>query len=388
MSASTIELEQQFLTRNYSRQPVEFVRGEGATLYDAEGKAYLDFLAGLGVCNTGHCHPAVVEAIREQAGRLLHVSNLFHTNQQAQLAQKLVESFEPGARVFLCNSGAEANEAAIKLARKRKRRGEIVVFEGAFHGRTLGALSATPQETKQAPFAPMVPGFVTVPRHDVAALESAVGAQTAAVLLEPIQGETGIWPIPEPMLEAVRAACDRANALLIFDEVQCGLGRTGVLWAGAHTSTVRPDVMTVAKGLASGLPIGAAVAGSEAADVFEPGDHGTTFGGGPLVCAAALATFDLLSDESLLSRVRLLGDRLRVGLERMVAAGRATDLRGRGLMLAIDLPEARAGEVVEAALADGIVLNATGPATLRFLPPLVIDEADIDRVLDFLEGTL
>ncbi|MEX0993361.1 MAG: acetylornithine transaminase [Solirubrobacterales bacterium] len=383
-----LELEQRFLMRNYSRQAVEFVRGEGVTLFDSEGNAYLDFLAGIGVCNTGHCHPQVVEAIREQAGRLIHTSNLFHIEQQARLAQRLADGFEPGARAFFCNSGAEANEAAIKLARKRRRRGEIVMLEGAFHGRTLGALSATPQESKQEAFAPMVEGFVAVPRSDVAALEAAVSERTAAVLLEPIQGETGVWPISEPMLEAARGLCDRTGALLVFDEVQCGMGRTGVLWASAQTSTVRPDVITAAKALASGLPIGAVIAGGEAADVFEPGDHGSTFGGGPLVCAAALATLDVLDDEQLLSRVRVLGDRLRVGLEAMAAAGRLIDVRGRGLIIGADLPDPRAAEVVTDALAQGIVLNATGPATLRFLPPLVIDEADVDRVLDFLGTAL
>jgi acetylornithine/succinyldiaminopimelate/putrescine aminotransferase len=290
--------------------------------------------------------------------------------------------------VFFCNSGAEANEAAIKLARKHKRGGEIVVLEGAFHGRTMGALSATPQEAKQEPFAPLVPGFVTVSRHDLGALESAVGESTAAVLIEPIQGESGVWPVSEPMLEAARRACDHSGALLIFDEVQCGMGRTGVLWASAHTSTVRPDVMTVAKALASGLPIGAVIAGGEAASVFEPGDHGSTFGGGPLVAAAALATLDVIDDERLMSRVRLLGDRLRIGLERLAARGKLADVRGRGLMLGTDLPEAKAGAIVDAALAERIVLNATGPATLRFLPPLVADEPDVDRVLEFLERSI
>ena len=381
-------LGDQYLTRNYNRVAVEFVRGEGVTLFDSDDNAYLDFLSGIGVCNTGHCHPEVVEAIRTQAGRLLHVSNLFLSELQARLAQRLADSFEPGARVFFCNSGAEANEAAIKLARKRRRGGEIVVLEGAFHGRTMGALSATPQETKQEPFAPLVPGFVTVARNDPAALDAAVTERTAAVLLEPIQGETGVWPIPEPTLEAARAACDRTGALLIFDEVQCGMGRTGLIWAGAHTSSVRPDVMTVAKALASGLPVGALVAGGEAADVFEPGDHGSTFGGGPLVCAAALATLDVLEDELLLSRVRLLGDRLRIGLEAMVADGRLTDVRGRGLMVAADLPDVRAAETVAAALSERIVLNSTGPVTVRFLPPLIIGEDDVDRVLDFFERTI
>jgi acetylornithine/succinyldiaminopimelate/putrescine aminotransferase len=289
--------------------------------------------------------------------------------------------------VFLCNSGTEANEAAIKLARRHRRGGEIVVLEGAFHGRTMGSLSATPQPDKQEPFAPLVPGFRVVPRDDPGALEAAVGEQTAAVLLEPVQGETGVWPISEPMLLAAREACDRAGALLVFDEIQCGMGRTGTLWAFELTP-VRPDVFTTAKALANGLPVGACVAGSRAADVLQPGDHGATFGGGPLVAAAALATLDVIDDDRLLSRVRVLGDRFWAGLEALRGAGRLADVRGRGLMLAGDLPEPRAPDVVRAGLDAGIVLNATGPSTLRFLPPLVVSEAEIDRVLAFLREAL
>jgi acetylornithine/N-succinyldiaminopimelate aminotransferase len=371
----------------YSRLPVTFVRGEGATLYDSAGEAYLDFLAGISVCNAGHCHPRVVEAIREQAGRLLHASNLFLTEPGVRLAERLAVALGDGSRVFFANSGAEANEAAIKLARKRRRRGEIVVLEGGFHGRTMGALSATPQETKQEPFAPLVPGFRPVPRDDPAALDAAVGDQTAAVMLEPVQGESGVWPITDQVLAAARAACDRTGALLIFDEVQCGMGRTGTLWAFEQTP-VRPDVFTSAKSLASGLPIGACVAGGEAAGVLEPGDHGSTFGGGPVVAAAALATLDVLADDGLLANVRALGETLFSGLHRLAARGLFTSVRGRGLMAAVDLPDARAAEVVKEALAQRIVLNATGPATLRFLPPLVITEADVERVLAFLKEAL
>ena len=287
-----------------------------------------------------------MEAIREQAGRLAQVSNLYYNEPAALLAQRLAESFEPGARVFLCNSGTEANEAMIKLARKHRRGGEIVVLEGAFHGRTMGSLSATPQPDKQEPFAPLVPGFVAVPRDDPEALAAAVGERTAAVMLEPIQGETGIWPISERMLLAAREACDRAGALLMFDEIQCGMGRTGTLWAFELTP-VRPDVLTSAKALASGLPVGAVIAGGEAADVLQPGDHGATFGGGPLVAAAALATLDVLDDDRLQARVRVLGDRLRVGLEALREQGRLTDVRGRGLMVGADLPQPNAADVVQ-----------------------------------------
>lgn len=382
-----MELEAAYMMQTYKRLPVTFTMGEGCFLYDADGRQYLDFLAGISVLNTGHCHEHVVAAIRAQAGRLAQVSNLYYNEPAAQLAQRLAESFEPGARVFLCNSGTEANEAMIKLARKHRRGGEIVVLEGAFHGRTMGALSATPQPDKQEPFAPLVPGFTVVPRDDPDALAAAVTERTAAVMLEPIQGETGIWPISERMLLAARAACDRSGALLLFDEIQCGMSRTGTLWAYELTP-VRPDVLTTAKALASGLPAGAMIAGGEAADVLAPGDHGATFGGGPLVASAALATLDVLDDDALQARVRVLGDRFRVGLEALREQGRLTDVRGRGLMVGADLPSPTAADVVQAGLAAGLVLNATGPSTLRFLSPLIVGEPEIDRVLAFLEETL
>ena len=383
-------LEERYVMQTYKRAPVEFVLGEGATLYDRNGEAYLDFLAGISVCNAGHCHPRVVEAVRQQATRLFHVSNLFYTEPGVRLAERLAESFQPDARAFLCNSGAEANEAAIKLARKHRHGGEIVVLEEAFHGRTMGALSATPQRAKQEPFEPLVPGFVAVPRNDPAALTTAVGERTAAVMIEPVQGECGVWPISEEMLVAAREACDRAGALLVFDEIQCGMGRTGTLWAFELTG-VRPDVFTVAKSLASGLPIGACVAGGAAAEVLSAGDHGTTFGAGPLVATAALATHDVLDHDARLARGRGLGDRLPAGRERQRGEGRLADVRARGLMVGVDVPEERSGDapkIVGEALADRIVLNATGPDTIRFLPPLIIAEQHVDRVLAFMEEAL
>ena len=383
-------LEERYVMQTYKRAPVEFVLGEGVTLYDRDGEAYLDFLAGISVCNAGHCHPHVVEAVRQQATRLFHASNLFYTEAGVRLAERLAESFQPGARAFLCNSGAEANEAAIKLARKHRRGGEIVVLEEAFHGRTMGALSATPQRAKQEPFEPLVPGFVAVPRNDPEALTTAVGEHTAAVMIEPVQGECGVWPISEEMLRAAREACDRSGALLVFDEIQCGMGRTGTLWA-FELAGVRPDVFTVAKALASGLPIGACVAGGEAAEVLSAGDHGTTFGAGPLVATAALATLDVLDDDALHARVRVLGDRMRAGLERLRGDGRLADVRARGLMIGVDLPPERAGDaprIVSDALDAGIVLNATGPETVRFLPPLIVSEEHVDRVLEFMDGVL
>jgi len=383
-------LEERYVMQTYKRAPVEFVLGEGVTLYDRDGEAYLDFLAGISVCNAGHCHPHVVEAVRQQATRLFHASNLFYTEAGVRLAERLAESFQPGARAFLCNSGAEANEAAIKLARKHRRGGEIVVLEEAFHGRTMGALSATPQRAKQEPFEPLVPGFVAVPRNDPEALTTAVGEHTAAVMIEPVQGECGVWPISEEMLRAAREACDRSGALLVFDEIQCGMGRTGTLWA-FELAGVRPDVFTVAKALASGLPIGACVAGGEAAEVLSAGDHGTTFGAGPLVATAALATLDVLDDDALHARVRVLGDRMRAGLERLRGDGRLADVRARGLMIGVDLPPERAGDaprIVSDALDARIVLNATGPETVRFLPPLIVSEEHVDRVLEFMDGVL
>jgi len=369
------------LAPTYARHPVEFVAGEGCVLRDADGVEYLDFLAGLAVCNVGHCHPRVVAAVREQAGRLMHVSNLFTTEPMVRLAERLVARGLGAGNVFFANSGAEANEAALKLARKARPRGEIVVAHGAFHGRTYGALSATPQEAKQAPFAPLVPGFRAVAPE---ALADAVGEGTAAVLVEPVQGESGVHPLPAEVLRAVRAACDAAGAALIFDEVQCGMGRTGTLWAHEQLGVV-PDAMTVAKALGGGLPIGALLIGPRLAEVFAPGDHGSTFAGGPVVAAAAHAALDVLDDPALLARVVELGERLAEGLRELPEV-RA--VRGRGLMLAADVA-VDAREVVRRALAEQrLIVNATGPGTLRLLPPLVVSEAQVDDALGRLAALL
>jgi len=376
-------LEREHVMATYARQPVAFVRGEGCTLWDDEGREYLDFLAGVSVLNTGHCHPAVVEALREQAGRLMHVSNLFYTEPGMRLAERLAER-SLGGSVFFTNSGAEAVEAALKLARKHRPRGEIVVVHGAFHGRTYGALSATPQESKQAPFAPLVPGFVVV-APEAAAVRAAVSERTAAVLLEPVQGETGIHPLPTGVLQAAREACDSVGAALIFDEIQCGMGRTGTLWAYEQVGVV-PDAMTLAKGLGGGLPIGALVTGPALAGVLEPGDHGSTFAGGPVACAAALAVLDVLDDPALLERVRELGERLAEGVRELPGVA---SVRGRGLMLAAELAEGGAPELVRRALVEErLVLNATGPTTVRFLPPLVVSEAEVDDALGRLRTLL
>jgi acetylornithine/N-succinyldiaminopimelate aminotransferase len=363
------------LAPTYARFPVEFASGSGCVLTDADGNEYLDFLAGISVCNTGHCHPHVVAAIREQAGRLLHVSNLYFNAPMVRLAERLVErSF--GEVVYFANSGAEANEAALKLVRKARPRGDIVVFHDAFHGRTYGALSATPQESKQAPFAPLVPGFRAIAR-DPGAVRAAVDEGTAAVLMEPVLGESGVHPMGEALMRAAREACDAAGAALVFDEIQTGMGRTGTLWAYEQTGVV-PDAMTVAKSLGGGVPIGALVIGSRLAGVFAPGDHGSTFAGGPLACAAANAAFDVLDDPALLARVRELGERLTEGLRELP---RVIAVRGIGLMVAADIDGDAPDIARRALLEERLVTNATGPRTLRFLPPLVVDAAQIDDAL-------
>jgi acetylornithine/N-succinyldiaminopimelate aminotransferase len=376
------ELESTSVIGSYARMPVEFVRGEGPWLWDVEGNEYLDFLCGIGVTSLGHCHPRVVEAVREQVGRLMHVSNLFYTEPAMRLAARLSQS-SLGGKVFFCNSGAEASEAAIKLARKARPGGDVVVVHGAFHGRTYGALSATPQEAKQAPFAPLVPGFRAV-APEAQALRAAVDAETAAVLLEPIQGESGVNVLSNELLASAREACDQHGAALIFDEVQCGMGRTGTLWAYQQTG-VRPDALTAAKALGGGLPIGALITGERLADVLAPGDHASTFAGGPVIASAALAALEVTDDSELLERVRRLGQRLADGLERLP---HVRSVRGRGLMLACEL-DVPAPEVARRALLDErLVLNATGPTTLRLLPPLVIGAGEIDNALARLELAL
>jgi acetylornithine/N-succinyldiaminopimelate aminotransferase len=383
MSVSELQdLEREYAVPTYVRNPVQFVRGSGVRLWDADDNEYLDFLAGISVLNVGHCHPRVVQAVREQAGRLSHVSNLYYTEPALRLSAALSRS-SLGGKVFLCNSGAEANEAAIKLARRARPGGNIVVFEGAFHGRTYGALSATPQETKQAPFAPLVPGFVVVPK-DPGALYGAVDDRTAAVLLEPIQGETGIHVLSDDLLLAAREACDRTGAALIFDEIQSGMGRTGTLWAYEQTDVV-PDALTSAKALGGGLPIGALITGPRLGDTLRPGDHGSTFAGGPVVASSALVALEICSDPELLARVRAAGQRLATGLATLPYV---EAVRGRGLMLAIDVdPKINAAELARRALLEQrLVVNATGPATIRLEPPLIVSDGELDEAVARLEA--
>jgi acetylornithine/N-succinyldiaminopimelate aminotransferase len=384
-------LEERYLMRTYRRAPVEFVRGEGALLWDSEGREYLDFMTGISVCSVGHCHPAVVEAVREQAGRLMHVSNLFYTEPMARLAERLAES-SLGGRVFFSNSGTEAVECAIKIARKHAHgRGiaepEIVSFEGDFHGRTYGALSATPKLAENEALGPMLPGFRSVPLNDAAALRGAVGERTAAVLIEPIQGESGVYPVSEEALLAARQACEETGALLILDEIQTGMGRTGSLWAYEQTP-VRPDVLTTAKALGGGMPVGACVTNAAAGEVLEPGDHGSTFAGGAVVAAAALAVLDVVDDPALLRGVRELGASLRDGL---LALDGVSEVRGRGLMLGVGLERGLDATAIGADLLDrGLLVNVPEPGTLRLLPPLTLDSsqasAAVARIGESLQG--
>ncbi len=371
------QIERDALIPTYARNPVEFVRGEGTRLWDSDGNEYLDFLAGISVVQLGHSHPAVVRAVQEQAERLMHVGNLYYSEPGIRLAGRLSE-LGLGGKAFFTNSGAEAVECALKLARKHKSGGDIVVLERGFHGRTFGALSATPQETKQAPFAPLVPGFRVAARDST---DLPVDNGTAAVLVEPIQGESGILPVDPEVLRAAREACDAHGALLIFDEIQCGMGRTGDLWAWQGVG-VRPDVMTVAKGLGGGLPIGACLTDAAHADVLQPGDHGSTFAGGPVVASAANAVLDVVTEPGFLDEVARKGELLAAGLRDLGL----DDVRGRGLMLAFEAAEApdRARRLL---LEQRLVVNATGPDTIRLLPPLTVSDGEIAEALSRLGAT-
>jgi acetylornithine/N-succinyldiaminopimelate aminotransferase len=390
MSAESLrELDARYTMPTYARADVEFVRGEGARLWDADGKRYLDFFAGLSVHNAGHCHPRIVAAIAEQAATFAGSSNLFPSEPALRLAERLSESSLEG-KVFLCNSGTEAAECAIKLVRKHaRRRGmlypEIVSLDGGFHGRTLGALAATPGLADDDRFGPLPRGFTAVRRDDPDALRAAVRSETAAVLIEPIQGEAGVFPIADDVLVAAREACDATGALLVFDEVQTGMGRTGSLWAHEQLP-VRPDVMTSAKALGGGLPVGAVVTTPPLGDVFEPGDHGSTFAGGPVGAVAALAALDILDEAGLLASVRSTGEHFATGLRSLDGVA---DVRGRGLMVGLTLAEELdAAAARDRCLDAGLVVNCPGPRMLRFLPPLIVGEAEVDECLAILADAL
>jgi acetylornithine/N-succinyldiaminopimelate aminotransferase len=371
------ELADRYLMQTGRRLPVTFVRGSGCLVYDDAGREYLDLVAGIAVNLLGHAHPDVVAAVSDQAKTLIHTSNLYFTRPQVDLARRLVELAFP-SRVFFCNSGAEANEAAIKIARKwgaRHRDGafEIITTEGSFHGRTLATVTAGGQHKYSDPFKPLPDGFVHVPYNDLDAIKEATTERTVAVMLEPVMGEIGVIPSAGGYLAAVREWCDHQDLLLILDEVQTGLGRTGRWFAHQHHG-ITPDVMTLAKGLGGGVPIGACLAAPRA-DVFEPGDHGSTFGGNPLACAAALAVLSVIDRDGLVGHAAEMGELLHGALTDLGAK----DVRGLGLMQAFELDEPRAKALQQSCLEAGLIVNAVDDNTVRLVPPLIISSQQIDR---------
>jgi acetylornithine/N-succinyldiaminopimelate aminotransferase len=384
-SAEVMALDNQYVMHTYGRLPVVFVRGEGCFVYDAEGKEYLDLVAGIAVNGLGHCPPKVVEAICKQAATLMHTSNLYYTLPQPQLAKLLVE-ISGMTKAFFCNSGAEANEAAMKLARKAAKasghpeKTEIITAEQSFHGRTMGAVTATGQAKYQKSFLPLVPGFRHVPYNDVEALNAAVNETTCAVLLEPVQGESGVHPASPDYLNAARELCDKYGAALIFDEVQTGLGRTGRMFGYQHFG-VSPDIMTLAKTLGGGFPIGCCLAKNQWADVFEPGDHAATFGGNPLACAAAIAAVTEIKDGGWVANADAVGTYFR---ERLAEVPGINEVRGLGLMIAAEFNEPKARMMAAGALEKGLIVNPIGENVLRFVPPLILTTEMVDRAIDTL----
>uniref|UniRef100_A0A831UCP9 Acetylornithine aminotransferase n=1 Tax=Geobacter metallireducens TaxID=28232 RepID=A0A831UCP9_GEOME len=392
-SAQWIAKADKYIMKTYGRYPLVPVRGEGCRLWDADGKEYLDFLAGVAVNNLGHCHPRVVEALRKQAAEMIHCSNYYHIPNQIELAELLcAHSFAD--KVFFCNSGAEANEAAIKLARKyaREKTGDaerhgIITALASFHGRTMATISATGQEKVQKFFDPLLHGFTYVPFNDADALEAAVTPRTCAVMLEPIQGEGGVVVPSADYFRRVREICDRHGLLLIFDEVQVGIGRTGRLFAHEHFDVV-PDIMTLAKALAGGAPIGAMLARDEIAASFSPGTHGSTFGGNPLVTAAGVAAIRAVLEEGLLNRAEEMGEYLTGELERLKEKYSViTEVRGIGLMVGMEL-SVPAGEIVVKGLERGVLLNVAQDRVLRFVPPLVVTKQEVNAMIAVLDGIL
>ncbi len=379
---TTAELAERYLMQTGRRLPVTFVRGRGCIVYDDSGREYLDLVAGIAVNLLGHAHPDVVAAITKQSAELIHTSNLYFTQPQVDLAKRLVELAFP-ARVFFSNSGAEANEAAIKLARKwgaRNRDGafEIITTTGSFHGRTLAAVTAGGQHKYSDPFKPLPPGFVHVEYNDAAAIEQATTNKTVAVMLEPVMGEIGVVPAAPGYLERVREWCDRRNLLLILDEVQTGLGRTGRWFAHQHAG-ITPDVMTLAKGLGGGVPIGATLANPRA-DVFEPGDHGSTFGGNPLACAVAATVLDVVERDGLVGHAAEMGEPLHTSIQDLGAK----QTRGLGLMQAFEFDEPKAKPFQNACLESGLIVNAVDDHTVRLVPPLIITAQQIDRAHELM----
>ncbi|WP_300460913.1 aspartate aminotransferase family protein [Desulfobacula sp.] len=388
----SIKRTDDFVFQTYLRQGKAFVRGEGTRLWDEDGKEYTDFLAGIAVCSLGHCHPKITEAISRQAAKLVHVSNLFYTLPQADLASRLCEkSFAD--RVFFANSGAEANEAAIKLARRyfqkkgEKQRYHIITMQQSFHGRTMATLSATGQDKIKDGFYPLLDGFLHVPFNDIDALEKRMDETVCAVMLEPVQGEGGIIPADKHYLKAVRELCNQRETLLIFDEIQCGMGRCGTLFAH-QLYNVTPDIMTLAKALGNGLPIGAMLATEAAATGFDFGSHATTFGGTPLATAAALEVLNIISDTSFLAAVREKGLYFKSRLEALKTThSRVVDVRGEGLLLGLEVDK-DAGFFVGELMKKGFIINGIQDKVLRFAPPLIIETKEIDRLVSALDSLL
>jgi acetylornithine/N-succinyldiaminopimelate aminotransferase len=388
-SQTMMMLSEKYVANTYARYPILLVRGKGTRVWDLEGEEYLDFVSGLAVCNLGHCHPRVVKAIQTQAEKLIHVSNFYYIEPQIQLASLLCKnSFAD--KVFFCNSGAEANEGAFKLARKYakqkmgKDRYEIITMERSFHGRTLATLTATGQEKFRKGYEPLMPGFKYVPFNDIGAVKNGINSKTCAVMLEPIQGEGGVNCPSEGYLKALREICDEKGLLLIFDEVQVGMGRTGKLFAYEH-DCVEPDMLTLAKSLAGGVPIGALLIKKDIADSFEPGDHASTFGGNPLATAAGVAALTTILEEGMLENCQKMGDYFLSQLEEIKKKFIfVKEVRGKGLILGIEL-KIDGSSIVKEMLKKKILINCTMGNVLRFLPPLIVTKEEIDRVVKTLE---
>ena len=388
-----LEFSKKYIMNTYNRFPVVFIKGRGAKLFDSDNREYLDFVAGIAACNLGHCHPKVTVAFQKQAQRLVHISNLYHNEPQIKLAKLLVEnSFADKA--FFCNSGAEANEAAIKLVRKyakeklKGNRFEIITMEKSFHGRTMATITATGQEKVQKGFEPLLPGFKYAPFNNIDAVKKAINKKTAAVMVEPIQGEGGVNIPDNDYLKKLRRLCNDEGILLVFDEVQTGMGRTGRLFAYEHYN-IEPDIMTLAKALGNGVAIGAMLARDSVAEVFTPGSHATTFGGNPLACSAAVAALETIMEDGIMFEdcVRM-GDYLIKGLKELKKEySFIKEIRGKGLLIGMDLT-IDGKDIVMESLKDGLLINCTMDKILRFLPPLIVTKEEIDSMLEILYGVL
>ena len=386
-----IELEHKYYQGTFKRQPVTLVRGEGTRVWDSDGMVYLDFVAGIAVNVLGHCHPVIIKAVQHQVAQLVHVSNLYYNIRQIELAELLGKQTN-GMRSFFSNSGAEADEGAIKLARKygrlhRNGAYEIISMENSFHGRTLATTAATGQASYQATWVPLPHGFKQVPFNDLEALKTATSEKTVGILVESVQGEGGIWPATKQFLQGIRQWCNEQNLVMICDEIQAGMGRTGKFFGWEHYG-ITPDIITMAKGLAGGIPIGAMLTGPRT-DLFVPGDHGTTFGGNPIACAAGVATMATIIEENLMENAAKMGEYWREKLEQLCAKYPFIDSpRGIGLMRAVNVKHDLAPVIVQRALEHGLLLNNTGNRTLRMIPPLILTRGDLDEAAELLDRAL